>query len=97
MRVGAALGSLYVLALGKTLTHQHVDRAFRHSRRDTLAVAAEAIAFAAHTAVLVGGRIVLQGGRDGLMAIGEVVRHTLGIRDATAAAADAHFTETFHA
>lgn len=58
---------------------------------------AEAIAFAARTTALAGGRIVLQGGRDGLMASGEVVRHLLGITKATAAAADAHFTETFHA
>ena len=60
-------------------------------------MAAEAIAFAAQTAVLVGGRIVLQGGRDGLMASGDVVRHTLGITKATAAAANAYFTETSYA
>jgi len=32
--------------------------------------------------VLVGGRIVLQGGRDELLASGDVVRHYLGISDA---------------
>ncbi len=41
-----------------------------------------AIAFADRTAVLVGGRIVLQGGRDELLASGDVVRHYLGISDA---------------
>ena len=44
--------------------------------------ATTAIAFADRTAVLVGGRIVLQGGRDELLARGDVVRHYLGISDA---------------
>jgi branched-chain amino acid transport system ATP-binding protein len=41
-----------------------------------------AIAFADRTAVLVGGRIVLQGSRNELMASGDIVRHYLGITDA---------------
>ena len=44
--------------------------------------ATTAIAFADRTAVLVGGRIVLQGGRDEMMTSGDVVRHYLGISDA---------------
>ena len=51
----------------------------------------------ARTTALVGGRIVLQGGRDGLMASGDVVRHLLGITKTTAAAANAYFTETSYA
>ena len=43
--------------------------------------ATTAIAFADRTAVLVGGRIVLQGGRDELLASADVVRHYLGITD----------------
>jgi len=44
--------------------------------------ATTAIAFADRTAVLVSGRIVLQGGRDKLLASADVVRHYLGITDA---------------
>ena len=43
--------------------------------------ASTAIAFADRTAVLVGGRIVLQGTREELLASGDVVRHYLGISD----------------
>ena len=43
--------------------------------------ATTAIAFADRTAVLVGGRIVLQGDRDQLLASGDVVRHYLGITE----------------
>jgi branched-chain amino acid transport system ATP-binding protein len=43
--------------------------------------ATTAIAFADRTAVLVGGRIVLQGDRHELLASGDVVRHYLGISD----------------
>lgn len=41
--------------------------------------ATTAIAFADRTAVLVGGRIVLEGSRDELLASGDVVRHYLGV------------------
>lgn len=51
--------------------------------------ATTAIAFADRTAVLVGGRIVLQGSRDELMASGDVVRHYLGISDADPASPNA--------
>ena len=44
--------------------------------------ATTAIAFADRTAVLVGGRIVLQGSRAELLASGDVVRHYLGITEA---------------
>ena len=44
--------------------------------------ATAAIAFADHTAVLVGGRVVLAGGREEMLASGEVVKHYLGISDA---------------
>jgi ABC-type branched-subunit amino acid transport system ATPase component len=40
--------------------------------------ATTAIAFADRTAVLVGGRIVLEGDRNELTASGDVVRHYLG-------------------
>ena len=46
--------------------------------------ATTAIAFADRSAVMVGGRIVLQGGRDELQASGDVVRHYLGITEAAA-------------
>lgn len=44
--------------------------------------ATTAIAFADRTAVLVGGRIVLEGSRDELLASDDVVRHYLGVADA---------------
>ncbi len=47
--------------------------------------ATTAIGFADRTAVLVGGRIVLQGGRDELLASAEMVRHYLGIADTSRA------------
>ncbi len=46
--------------------------------------ATTAIDFADRTAVLVGGRVVLQGTRDELRASGDVVRHYLGGTNATA-------------
>jgi branched-chain amino acid transport system ATP-binding protein len=44
--------------------------------------ATTAIGFADRTAVLVGGKIVLQGERDELLASGDVVRHYLGVANA---------------
>jgi len=44
--------------------------------------ATTAIGFADRSAVLVGGRIVLQGDRDELLASGDIVRHYLGISHA---------------
>jgi branched-chain amino acid transport system ATP-binding protein len=44
--------------------------------------ATTAIGFADRTAVLVGGKIVLEGGREDLLASGDVVRHYLGVSQA---------------
>ncbi len=64
-----------------------IYRALERLRDDGLTIllieqaATTAIAFADHTAVLVGGRIVLQGERAELLASGDVVRHYLGVSD----------------
>jgi crotonobetainyl-CoA:carnitine CoA-transferase CaiB-like acyl-CoA transferase len=64
-----------------------IYRALERLRDDGLTIllieqaATTAIAFADHTAVLVGGRIVLQGERAELLASGDVVRHYPGASD----------------
>ncbi|MGI4809783.1 MAG: ABC transporter ATP-binding protein [Janthinobacterium lividum] len=67
-----------------------IYRALTRLRHDGMTIllieqaATIAIAFADHTAVLVGGRIVLQGCRAELQASGDVVRHYLGITETVA-------------
>ncbi|MGI4799705.1 MAG: ABC transporter ATP-binding protein [Janthinobacterium lividum] len=67
-----------------------IYRALTRLRHDGMTIllieqaATIAIAFADHTAVLVGGRIVLQGDRAELQASGDVVRHYLGITETVA-------------
>ena len=67
-----------------------IYRALTRLRHDGMTIllieqaATLAIAFADHTAVLVGGRIVLQGCRAELQASGDVVRHYLGITETVA-------------